>query len=131
MSFSFFFKICGDNNPIHLESLDLSAVYEYITDEILQGITRRLPDLQELNLLGCYKVSDAGLAHLSGLPKLQKLNLRGCENITDETLIVFSINHPKLMITIPNWRRITPGIANAAKELHRQRVRGEVGMAQE
>ena len=40
--------------------------------------------LQELNLGGCPKISDAGLAHVGGLHALAVLGLECCDKITDD-----------------------------------------------
>jgi hypothetical protein len=48
----------------------------------LSGLTQ----LTELSLVGCNKITDAGLARLSGLTQLKELNLAGCSKITDAGL---------------------------------------------
>ena len=55
------------------------------TDEQLAEKLKGLPNLEELDLVGCYKITDAGLVHLKGLTKLEYLNL-SYTNITDAGL---------------------------------------------
>jgi hypothetical protein len=59
-----------------------------VTDAELASLDqlRDLTALQDLDLRGCGRVTDAGLAHLAGLTALQVLSLRGCENMTDAGL---------------------------------------------
>ena len=66
----------------NLKPLDLS--YTKITDAGLVHL-KGLPNLEELDLVGCYKITDAGLVHLKGLTKLEYLNL-SYTNITDAGL---------------------------------------------
>ncbi len=51
---------------------------------------RRLSRLQELNLKGCYKIEDAGLAGLSLLTSLTSINMQECWQITAQGLAALS-----------------------------------------
>ena len=53
-----------------------------------------LSRLQELNLKGCYKVADAGMAALAHLRSLRALNLQECWQITAAGLAHLSGNPP-------------------------------------
>jgi hypothetical protein len=65
-----------------LVSINLSGC-EHITNAGLAHLTG-IP-LKRLNLSGCFKITHAGLAHLTGIP-LKRLNLSGCFKITDAGL---------------------------------------------
>ena len=45
--------------------------------------TKRLVHLQSLDLMGCKRVTDAGIAHLKGLTHLRRLDISWCSAITD------------------------------------------------
>lgn len=45
------------------------------------AVLRCLPLLEELSLRGCQQLSDACLAHVSGLARLQRLDMRTCERM--------------------------------------------------
>lgn len=64
-------------------TLNLSKFYFSVTDEALAEIVELFPNIKELNLAGCTRITDAGLAHIEGLKKLQSLNLDSCYGITD------------------------------------------------
>jgi hypothetical protein len=56
-----------------------------VTDAGLACISG-LKHLRTLNLKRCDKITDAGLVHLTGLQQLQSLNIGGCDEITDHGL---------------------------------------------
>ena len=62
-----------------LEFLDVSWCSS-LTDESLSAVSRA-SRLSYLNLRGCFRITDAGLAHLQDL-NLKVLNLAGCMNLT-------------------------------------------------
>ncbi len=51
---------------------------------------RRLSQLQELNLKGCYKIEDGGLAGISLLTSLTSINMQECWQITAQGLAALS-----------------------------------------
>jgi hypothetical protein len=67
-------------------SLDLSPLGAKVTDQTLAQIVEIFPNMRNLNLRGCYKITDAGLVHLKDLTKLTYLNLVNCWHITDAGL---------------------------------------------
>eukprot|EP00808_Paulinella_micropora_P013646 g7160.t1 len=71
-----------------LQQLDLFGCRR-LTDAGLIHLSR-LGNLQHLDLGGCSQLTDAGLVHLSGLRNLQYLDLRACQHLTDEGLIPLS-----------------------------------------
>ncbi|CAH0551650.1 unnamed protein product [Brassicogethes aeneus] len=52
--------------------------------EVIQGI----PNLESLNLSGCYSVADVGITHafITEVPSLTQLNLSLCKQVTDNSL---------------------------------------------
>ena len=63
-----------------MQTLNLRGC-EKIADAGLAHL-KRLTNLQNLDLMGT-QITDAGLVHLKGMTNLQDLNLYGCPNITD------------------------------------------------
>ena len=53
------------------------------TDKQLAQKVKGLTNLEKLGLIGCSKITDAGLVHLKGLTTLKSLNLWDCDQITD------------------------------------------------
>ena len=62
--------------------LNLYKFKDNVTDEILGTMVELFPQLEEIDLFNCQKITDAGIAHLKGLTNLQNLNL-GRINITE------------------------------------------------
>nr|SVE74716.1 EOG090X05GA [Daphnia carinata] len=54
----------------------------------LRDVTQGLPNIESLDLSGCFNVTDIGIAHAltSDLPTLKRLNLSLCKQITDSSL---------------------------------------------
>ncbi|XP_046749445.1 F-box/LRR-repeat protein 14 [Diprion similis] len=54
----------------------------------LRDVVQGVPNLESLNLSGCYNVTDVGLAHalIQELPSLTELNLSLCKQVTDTSL---------------------------------------------
>ncbi|KAK7872669.1 hypothetical protein R5R35_002664 [Gryllus longicercus] len=54
----------------------------------LRDVVLGVPDLQALNLSGCYNVTDIGLSHafMTEVPCLTQLNLSLCKQVTDTSL---------------------------------------------
>ncbi|WP_075883812.1 hypothetical protein [Candidatus Protochlamydia sp. W-9] len=71
-------------NCKNLKKLYLQDCYK-LTDAGLAHLTPLIA-LQHLDLSGCGKLTDAGLVHLAPLVALQHLGLRGCKNLTDAGL---------------------------------------------
>ena len=63
-----------------ITSIDLS--YSNITNRDLL-LLKDLPGLKQLNLSGCRKLTDAGIAHLQHITSLKQLDLSMCDNLTD------------------------------------------------
>eukprot|EP00967_Tisochrysis_lutea_P074974 scaffold100876_cov36-Tisochrysis_lutea.AAC.1 len=64
--------------------LDLSGVCTMLTDDALQAIVQLRPQLCELNLYGCRRISDRGLAVLHGCRSLRRLNICCLPLVTSE-----------------------------------------------
>ncbi len=52
----------------------------------LSDLVKGIPDLESLNLSGCYNLSDNELAFNKEIPKLKTLNLSLCKEVTDHSL---------------------------------------------
>jgi len=54
----------------------------------LRDVVQGIPNLESLNLSGCYNVTDIGLSHafVSDVPTLTQLNLSLCKQVTDTSL---------------------------------------------
>lgn len=54
----------------------------------LRDVTQGLPNIESLDLSGCFNVTDIGIAHAltSDVPTLKRLNLSLCKQITDSSL---------------------------------------------
>lgn len=54
----------------------------------LRDVVQGIPNLESLNLSGCYNVTDIGLSHafVSEVPMLTQLNLSLCKQVTDTSL---------------------------------------------
>ena len=66
----------------NLEELVLQDCQK-ITDETLNHISTGLPGLRKLNLSFCVNITNSGLRCLSDMPSLKELNLTSCDNISD------------------------------------------------
>lgn len=69
-----------------LTQLDLAGC-DKITDSAVLALSIRCPNFTYLGLERCSKITDEGLGHLSNLEKLQVLNLERCYEITDKSII--------------------------------------------
>ena len=97
------------NGIPNLESLNLSGCYN-LSDSALDGaINRDLPDLKELNLSLCKEVSDNSLGRIATHCKgLQSLDLGGCTKITNTGLLLISWGLKKLeMLNLRSCRLIS------------------------
>ncbi|KAI4468568.1 hypothetical protein MML48_2g00001816 [Holotrichia oblita] len=56
--------------------------------DVMQGI----PNLESLNLSGCYNIADVGISHafMSDAPTLTELNLSLCKQVTDHSLRIIA-----------------------------------------
>ncbi|KAJ9582696.1 hypothetical protein L9F63_022963, partial [Diploptera punctata] len=54
----------------------------------LRDVVQGIPNLESLNLSGCYNVTDIGLSHafVADVPSLTQLNLSLCKQVTDTSL---------------------------------------------
>ncbi|PSN51042.1 F-box/LRR-repeat protein 14 [Blattella germanica] len=54
----------------------------------LRDVVQGIPNLESLNLSGCYNVTDIGLSHalIADCPSLTQLNLSLCKQVTDSSL---------------------------------------------
>lgn len=66
----------------NLEELVLQDCQK-ITDESLHHIGSGLPNLKKLNLSFCINITNSGLRCLSDMPGLEDINLTSCDNISD------------------------------------------------
>ncbi|MFA5074853.1 MAG: hypothetical protein WC436_02005 [Candidatus Babeliales bacterium] len=79
------FNIYLDKNS-NPKSIDLSQYKDLLTDDDLSAITECNPLLEELNLSGCYKITDKGFTFIGNKCRaLKNLKLSGCNNILDDT----------------------------------------------
>jgi len=84
------------NGMPNLESLNLSGCYN-LTDVSLEGVfVRDLPNLKELNLSLCKDISDYSMQRIATSCKnLEVLDLAGCSKLTNASLM--SISHLKYL----------------------------------
>ena len=54
-----------------------------MADKCLSALVTASPDLEDLNLGSCDRVTDTGLRVLHGLASLTSLNLQFCDRLTD------------------------------------------------
>ncbi len=76
-----------DSQSTAQKSLTELKLPDSTTDKQLAQKVKGLTTLKWLDLNRCYRITDAGLAHLKGLTKLEKLYLIGCTRITDAGLV--------------------------------------------
>ena len=80
-----------------LESLNLSGCYHETDAELGRAFSVKLPRLTELNLSLCKQINDQSLKNITEqVPNLTMLELGGCTNITNDGLIVLATDLPKL-----------------------------------
>lgn len=68
----------------------------HITDEQLQRIIKACPNLRALNLMDCFKITDAGLKDLP--PNLERLHIRNVDQLTGSALNDLPKNLKKLLL---------------------------------
>ena len=78
---AFLLKSLGPENCIRIKQLNLSGTD--VDDDVLAELSNLTPNLQSLNLAGCFLITGHGLQHLARLTQLQHLNLLGCLFIND------------------------------------------------
>jgi len=67
--------------------LELSLSNSKVTSDYIARTVVECPQLQQLNLSGCFQVSDATIALVGRVcPNLCKLDVRNCRRLTDEAL---------------------------------------------
>ncbi|XP_076177721.1 uncharacterized protein LOC143151999 isoform X2 [Ptiloglossa arizonensis] len=81
----------------------------------------RLKCLRELDLSGCYRITDVSLKHAFTFPELKILNLSQCEQVTHVGLDYLSRNNPAIeVLNLSLCRNISDiGISYLAQRLHR------------
>eukprot|EP00475_Leptophrys_vorax_P034403 TRINITY_DN5545_c1_g2_i1.p1 TRINITY_DN5545_c1_g2~~TRINITY_DN5545_c1_g2_i1.p1 ORF type:complete len:602 (-),score=-12.59 TRINITY_DN5545_c1_g2_i1:489-2294(-) len=100
-----------------MESLALTACG--ITDEGLQAITHACPNLHQLNLAGCAKLTGDGIA--SALPTcsaLKELNLAGCAQFQKDDIVRFTRSCAHALRSIRVSRPHCPDDEYTLKRLH-------------
>jgi F-box/leucine-rich repeat protein 14 len=102
-----------------LRSLNLS--YMNVVDSTLQAIGS-LYHLERLNLSGCAKVSDEGIAYISRLRMLHHVTLVGCHELTDVSLAVLSELVLLESIEVPDCPRISDDGCKALAKLSKLEV---------
>lgn len=92
-----------------LQDLVLTGCFNLNDKEILSGLTSKLPNLRELNLSMCKRITDHAINHISEhLTSLIKLDVSGCPNITDQSLIALIRGLRKLKsLNLRSCRNIT------------------------
>jgi hypothetical protein len=84
----------------NLQTLELLGTF-HITDAGLKYICQ-LPKLKTLKLMGMSEVTNAGLNHLSGILSLQRLDLSRLPQVTDAGVKYFKLKHKNCQV---NWDR--------------------------
>lgn len=69
-----------------------------VTDKGIQCLCA-LKGLRRLDLGGCGRVSDAGMASLTGLPSLTDISIKYCVGITDRALVKLKNKLPNIKIS--------------------------------
>ncbi|XP_035214290.1 F-box/LRR-repeat protein 4-like [Stegodyphus dumicola] len=65
-------------------------------DENMSKLLSNIKGLEELNLSGCYKITDASVTQAIQFQYLQVLNLEGCEKISDSAMVPILQKNPCL-----------------------------------
>ncbi|KAI1293603.1 Lysine-specific demethylase 2B [Halotydeus destructor] len=81
-----------------------------ITDTSLRLISHHLPQLTNINLSGCQRVTDMGIAILGTArsAKLTQLNVSSCSNISDTSLDSLKRCHNLTLIDLRNCSQVSP-----------------------
>ncbi|KXS20742.1 RNI-like protein [Gonapodya prolifera JEL478] len=92
-----------------LRSMDLSAHPKKVDDQVLSNVVRVFGHMVEsLCLRGCFYVTNKGLQHLNQAPNLINLDLGGCWDVTDAGLISIGVGCRSLeVLNLSNCRKIT------------------------
>jgi len=84
---------------VHLCSSHLRIAKCAFLDVSLKYLSEGCKELNELDLSGCYSVTDAGIEYLvDGCPALQRLSLYGCDRVTPEMLGFLLLKRPNIEI---------------------------------
>jgi hypothetical protein len=75
--------------PLFTERIDFSN-RGMITDVSIQRIVAACPNVTEIHLSGCERLSDGALNHVASLRHLESLDLAGCRQLTDASLRQFA-----------------------------------------
>jgi len=62
---------------------ELQVAYTSVTDKSIEGVANLCPNVTELNLYGCVKITDRSLEALSLCKHLRNLDLSMCQLVTD------------------------------------------------
>ncbi|KXJ71359.1 hypothetical protein RP20_CCG020755, partial [Aedes albopictus] len=81
-----------------LTGVDLQRAAIEIWDEQQTFSIDMLRGLQELQISGCFKVTDLSLTRCFKLIELREVNLSHCVNISDEGIIAMAMNCPSLEV---------------------------------
>ncbi|KAK9463572.1 uncharacterized protein V1516DRAFT_613893, partial [Lipomyces oligophaga] len=79
------------NYGVYVRKLNLSAIGDAVSDQLLIGIADSCSYLERLNLAGCRKLTDAGLVALvENNSNLVTLDLTNVELLTDESVLALA-----------------------------------------
>ncbi|GAQ81704.1 Leucine rich repeat/RNI-like superfamily protein [Klebsormidium nitens] len=79
-----------------LKKLSLARNSGWVRDWTLESTFKLSPNLVELNIHGCYLVTDSGLQSLLSLRSLNSLIISECKAITEDGLVRFAKGNPAL-----------------------------------
>jgi len=94
--------------PLHVHSLSHLTLYQcpLLSDSTLPLLSRLLPNLQELHIHGCDKLSDQCFTHLARTPfaQLQRATFSLCpRSYVNEHVREFVVAHPQLnQLSLPS-----------------------------
>ncbi len=72
------------------ENLNLSEVKVQPCNQTLEYL-KNLPNLKQINLFGCWKLTESGLQHLQTLVRLKSLSLSSCFQLVDHDVACLSL----------------------------------------
>ncbi|XP_051167085.1 F-box/LRR-repeat protein 14-like [Leptopilina boulardi] len=102
----------------NLEALNLSGCYNVTDSGLLSALSQEFPALTELNLSLCKQVTDTSVNRIAQyLKNLEHLELGGCGNITNTglMLIAWGLKKLKKLDLRSCWHISDQGIANLAQ----------------
>ena len=87
-----------------IRKLDFSGVAtkKYVDDAVVIHISKLFPNLESLNLFGCWQVTDQSLIELCKCSNLRSLNVGSCYKISDAG--IFEVSNLKYLEKLNLWR---------------------------